>query len=120
MHDADFRTYFLQGAETTIHPLTLKLVNWHCELASVVQLPLLTAPRVSLPTILGGGIDDLGEQRARELQLRSRVVHHLPVGTMGLALRRDALWTLGHHGMCWAPLGHRVHRMVVQRTRMHG
>jgi hypothetical protein len=97
-HDADFRTYFLQGAETAIHPLTLKLVNWHSELASVVQLPLLTAPRISLPTILGGGIDDLGEQRARELQLRSRVVHHLPVGNVGLALRRDALWTLRHRG----------------------
>ena len=60
-HDVDFRTYFLQGPESIVHPLSLKLANWHCEFASVVQLPVLTNPRGPTSMTGGAGFDDLGE-----------------------------------------------------------
>jgi len=97
-HDVDFQTYFLQGPETTTHPLALRLANWHCEFASIVQLPVLTMPRSSLPLAGGAGLDDLGEHRARELTLRAQTVHNVPVLDTGLALRRDAIWALKLHG----------------------
>ena len=56
-----------QGPESIVHPLSLKLANWHCEFASVVQLPVLTNPRGPTSMTGGAGFDDLGEHRAREL-----------------------------------------------------
>ena len=97
-HDVDFRTYFLQGPESIVHPLSLKLANWHCEFASVVQLPVLTNPRGPMSMTGGAGFDDLGEHRARETVLRARVVRNVPVRQTGLALRRDAIWALKLHG----------------------
>lgn len=96
--DVDFQTYVLQGPETIAHPLSLKLVNWHSEFASIVQLPVLTMPRGGLPLTGGAGLDDLGEHHAREMLLRARTVHNVPVLATGLALRRDAVWALRHHG----------------------
>ena len=97
-HDVDIQTYFIQGPETDTHPLALRLANWHCEFASIVQLPVLTMPRGSLPLVGGAGLDDLGEHRARELLLRAQTVHNVPVLDTGLALRRDAIWALKLHG----------------------
>ena len=97
-HDVDFQTYLFQGAETVLHPLSLKLVNWHCEFASIVQLPVLTGPRGTWPVNGGAGLDDLGEYHARETRLRADTVHSVPVRETAVALRRDALWALRLHG----------------------
>ena len=97
-NDVDFQTYFVQGPETIVHPLVLRLANWHCEFASIVQFPVFTMPRGSLPITGGAGLDDLGEHRARELLLRAQTVKNVPVLDTGLAFRRDAIWALKLHG----------------------
>ncbi len=102
-HDDDFRTYLLQGAESIPHPLSLKLVNWHCEFASIVQLPVLTVPRGRLSMAGGAGLDDLGEHNAREMQLRAQMIQSVPARGSGLALRRDAVWALRLHGDVFDP-----------------
>ncbi|MEL7730462.1 hypothetical protein AAG612_13085 [Citromicrobium bathyomarinum] len=94
----DFQSYLIQGPETILHPLTLKLVNWHCEFASIVQLPVLTGPRRTLPLNGGAGLDDLGEYHARETRLRASMVHSVPVRETGVALRRDAIRALRLRG----------------------
>lgn len=96
--DIDFQAFVIQGPDTILHPLSLKLVNWKCELASIVQLPVLTAPRGSFPILGGAAMDELGENHARELSLRARMVHDVPVLEVGVALRRDAIWALRHRG----------------------
>ena len=96
--DDEFKSFVLLGPDTAVHPLSLKLLNWHSEFASVVQLPLLTVSRGGLPMTGGAGLDDLGEHHAGETLLRAKTVHSVPVRDTGLALRRDAMWALKRQG----------------------
>lgn len=102
--DVDFQAFVIQGPDTILHPLSLKLANWRCELASIVQLPVLTAPRGSIAVLGGAAMDELGENHTRELTLRARMVHDVPVLEVGVALRRDAIWALRHRGDVFDPV----------------
>ncbi|MBI4889888.1 MAG: glycosyl transferase family protein [Acidobacteria bacterium] len=111
----------IHDAEDVIHPLSLKLVNRYCEVADMVQMPVLPLQTPWREWTHGLYCDDFAESQGKDLETRVAYGGFLPGCGVGTALRREAVDALAlkESGCILQPasltedydLGVRLHRL---------
>lgn len=88
----------LHDAEDIVHPMSLKVMNWYIEFASMVQLPVLSLNRKWHHLVAGTYMDEFAELHSKEMWLRSRVNGQVPSSGVATAFARDAFNALEREG----------------------
>ena len=80
--------FMLHDSEDLIHPLSLKLINYHMEDKDFLQIPVFSLPTSSLDFTRCTYIDEFTESHTKDMLVRSYLEGAVPSAGVGTAMSR--------------------------------
>ena len=84
----------MQDAEDVVHPASLRVYNWHCDHADMIQLPVLSMPRAWGALVAGHYMDEFAEWHTKDLVARARLSGIVPSAGVATGFTRRAIQVL--------------------------
>ncbi len=86
--EAAFDIFMLHDSEDLIHPLSLKLINYHMEDKDFLQIPVFSLPTSTLDFTRCTYIDEFAESHTKDMLVRSHLQGAVPSAGVGTAMSR--------------------------------
>ena len=94
-NDVKFELFVMEDSEDILHPYTLKLFNYLCDKADMIQLPVIPIPPDKWYHFTRGTyLDEFATNHSRDMYVREVLSKNIPSAGVGTAINRKIMNTL--------------------------